>query len=101
MHKEGPYYLHCASKCTVCIVLIMCFKLKSIKSTLGGWARCSSVEQGRAVAAQDKELSTKDTCHLESHWVEKCTAAAEQHLWLELNATFQTKAGWTDLDVFK
>lgn len=54
MYEKETYYLHCVSKRTVCIVLIVRFELKSIKSTLGGRARCSPMERGRAVAAQDK-----------------------------------------------
>lgn len=54
MYEKEPYYLLCASDCTVCIVLIVCFKLKSIKSTPGRRARRSPLERGRAVGAQDK-----------------------------------------------
>lgn len=101
MHENEPYYLHCASKCTVCIVPIMCLKLKSIKSTLG--------ERGGSVAARwsaaelsqrrTRELSTKDTCHLESHWVEKCTAAGQQRFWLRPGTTLRRRQAGEGLEV--
>lgn len=67
MHEKGAYYLHCASEYTVCIVLIMCFKLKSIKSTLGGRPAADRWSAAELSQLRTRELSTKDTCHLESH----------------------------------
>jgi len=93
MHEKKPHYLHCSSKCSVCIVLIVCFKLECIKSTRAGRAVAARWSAAKLSQLRTWGLSTKDTCHLESRRLEECTAAAEQPLWLQFNTSFQTGAG--------
>lgn len=81
-------------KSTVCEFLIMCFKLKSIKSSLAGRAQHNWTT--KQLQFRQMELR-RVACHLDSHWDVKCCAAAELPLWLLLNANFQTMRsgeGW-------
>lgn len=73
LHEQEPHYLHCVLKCTACIVLIMCFKLKSIKAVWEGRVRSSGAQRS---CGRTRQLSTKDTCHLERRWAATGSAAA-------------------------
>lgn len=91
MNKQT--YHHGASVCTDGIVLFVWLNSIQTKLPWGDGPAAARWSAAELSQLRTSKLSTKDTCHLETHWVEKSTAAAEQPSWIELNTTLKTATG--------
>lgn len=97
MYEKETYYLHCVRKSTVWIVLIMCFKLKSIKK---GCGRAGPLQTGGAQRSCHSSGQESWALKIPDIWrvieLRNALQQPEQPSWLKLNATSQTGArrGW-------
>lgn len=91
--QDTRHHYRAAEQRAIRIVLIMCFKLKSIMCMLGGRDGCSPMERGKRCRSSGRKkwaLKIPDIWGV-AKWGDALHAAAEQPCLI--NATFQTQTG--------